>query len=95
MKTLQKNKGMLLAIALFIAVIFFYNSFFKGETMPAEEASASAVGTDLVNLFNTLQAVSLTTDLFSSPAYRGLTDFSAEIPDQPVGRTNPFDPIGR
>lgn len=96
MKTLVNNKGMLAATFIFILVIFFYNIFFKSETIPeSAELSASSTGDDLVKIFEELQAVTLDPTLFSSPGYLLLTDFSTAIPPQTTGRPNPFGVIGQ
>ncbi len=96
MKTLAKNKSMLAVIALFILMIFLYNLFFKPETVSIPSAlSASSVGDDLLKIHRTLQGVTLDQTLFSARGYLFLTDFSTNIPPQTVGRSNPFDIIGR
>ncbi len=56
---------------------------------------ASGVGNDLLKIFDELQKVTLDQNLFSSPGYLELTDFSTSITPQATGRTNPFDVIGR
>lgn len=96
MKTLRKNKGIIAAVAIFIVVMFLYNLFFKSETIPVpDELSASSIGDNLVKIQKELQAVTLDKTLFSSSGYLELTDFSNSIPEQPIGRPNPFDIIGR
>ena len=96
MKTLAGNKGTIAAVAIFIMVMFLYNIFFKSETVPIpDELSASSIGNDLLKMRGELQAVALDQTLFSAPGYLFLTDFSVNIPQQPLGRTNPFNLIGR
>lgn len=96
MKVLAKNKGILAAVALFIAAMFLYNIFFKSEVVTtSSESSAFSVGDDLLKIRGELQEVTLDRTVFSSPGYLLLTDFSTAIPQQATGRSNPFDIIGR
>src|SRR3989344_5139146 len=97
MKTLVKNKVTLGAIAIFILAIFSYNVFLNptADLSVPGESSASSIGDDLVKLHGELQAVTLNREIFSSPSYLLLTDFSTDIPQQEVGRPNPFNAIGQ
>lgn len=96
MKTLNENKTIIGAIAIFITLILLYNIFLKAdpEFIP-DEGEASVIGEDLIRTHAELQRVSLDSSLFSSPGYRALIDFNLAIPAQPTGRPNPFDIIGR
>jgi len=51
---------------------------------------SQTVGQDLVSLLAELQAVKLDTNLFDSPAFVGLTDFTTDLGKEPQGRNNPF-----
>lgn len=96
MKILAKNKGILTVVAIFIATMFVYNLFFRSETiLVPDESRASSIGDDLLKTYRELQAVTFDQALFSSPGYLNLTDYSASIPEQAVGRSNPFGVIGR
>ncbi|MBI2673950.1 MAG: hypothetical protein HYX23_01565 [Candidatus Zambryskibacteria bacterium] len=96
MDTLKNNKGTLIAIAVFVVVILSYNFFFKSDTtvLPSE-LTASSIGNDLIKMRAELQAVTLSPKVFSSSGFLLLTDFSTDIPSQPIGRPNPFNIIGR
>ncbi|MBX4189362.1 hypothetical protein KW785_02075 [Candidatus Parcubacteria bacterium] len=97
MKSLEKNKGTLIAIILFVLVIIFYNFFFKADQAISEEGvTAETIGNDIIALDQSLEAVTLdTAGLFNTPAYRALADFSPKLSPQPVGRAHPFDPVGK
>lgn len=96
MNMLKKNKGTLSAIAIFVVVIFLYKFFFESETLAIpSELPASNIGDDLIKIHEELQAVTLNRTIFSFPSYLLLTDFSIAIPQQPIGRSNPFNIIGR
>ena len=57
--------------------------------------AATAVGADLLEISNKLSQASLDKEIFGNSSFRNLSDFSSAIPLQPIGRANPFDPIGR
>lgn len=93
MKTLVKNKGILVAVLVFTLVMSLYNMF-KVDLVPAETPPEN-IGSDLVELFVSLEGVSLESDFLSSPLYNALSDFSEELEPQSAGRSNPFNEIGR
>ncbi len=96
MNLLKKYKVTFLSILIFILAIILYKTFFSSLiTVSTQSAEAQSVGSDLVTLYQNLQKVSLDQSLFSSPAYRSLIDYSVPLFQQPTGRTNPFDLIGR
>jgi hypothetical protein len=96
MNKLIKNKGILIALTLFILATFLYNIFYKSETTPlSSELSATNIGDELLKTHRDLQAVTLDRQIFSSHGYLLLTDFGTAIAPQATGRLNPFDVIGR
>lgn len=96
LKSLTKNKSVILAILVVILAFFVYNSFFKSDiTTFTVDESVKNIGAEIVQTYSKLQSVALDQKLFSSPAYLNLTDFGVSVSSQPVGRTNPFDLIGR
>lgn len=104
MKTIKDYKGIFTALGIFIAAIFLYNMFFKPnedaittaiDGVSEGSAASQAIGSDILELSAKLQTVKLREDIFSSPLYRSLVDFSTPVQNQAVGRANPFDAIGR
>jgi hypothetical protein len=96
MELLQKNKSLIIGVIILGAAFFAYANFFKPEAgSTSADLSAEEIGSDVLALYASLQSVSLDQSLFSSPLYRNLQDFSTTLSSQPVGRTNPFDIIGR
>jgi hypothetical protein len=97
MKSLKNNKSIVVAVIIFSVALGIYQLFLKPS--PAIDVSLSGesvegVGADVVRLRDSLQQVSLDTSLFSSLVYRALVDFTSELSPQPIGRNNPFGPIG-
>lgn len=95
MKTIIANKGILALIGFFILAMFMYNSFFKTESSLPNELEASNIGNDLLVMHENLKKVTFDQTIFSAPGYLFLNDFSIVIPQQAVGRPNPFNSIGR
>lgn len=57
-------------------------------------AQQDAVGAELLSLLTSLRGLTLDGTIFESNLFQGLTDFGQELLPQPVGRPNPFAPIG-
>lgn len=55
---------------------------------------SSAIESDLLNLLLDIKSVKLDENIFSNPAFKSLEDFGQELAPEPVGRENPFAPIG-
>jgi len=56
-------------------------------------AESQVIGEDLVSLLAEVQKVNLSTALFESEAFVRLTDFSAQLNNEPRGRMNPFQAL--
>src|SRR5687767_14893182 len=82
MKALEKNKGIVIAVVVFVMVIVAYNMFFKADPLLEVPVVSPAVeqGSDIVELYDSLQAVTFEEHVFSSSVYRSLVDFSTPIP---------------
>ncbi len=94
MELISKNKGALLAVLLFVLALFAYNML--STAMPAPEpVSAASLGADLLKISDNISRATLSRELFSANGYRLLFDFSTPLIPEPVGRTNPFAPIGQ
>lgn len=51
-------------------------------------------GGDLIALLLELRSITLDTSVLSNPTFLTLQDFSVSLAPEPVGRPNPFAPIG-
>lgn len=87
-------------VAILILLVGGYFLLF-GTSPEAEVSSLSltSTSTDAANdsfavlqQLRQLRTISLNTDIFSSPTFQSLRDYSVEIQAQPVGRDNPFIP---
>src|SRR3989344_6917497 len=96
------NKNMLLVVALIIVLIAGYFTFFrKSDTTGTElvdvgtNLGVPAVGQELLIELNRLNALkSINKDIFTDPVFVSLKDFTQNITPEPLGRSNPFAPIG-
>ena len=99
MKDLMKNKTILETVGAVAILLLLYFLFLRSpEKEPSTTPTGSApeaLGADLLKMSNDLSRATLSQELFSNPGYLSLSDFSTPLPLQPVGRTNPFDVIGR
>ncbi len=99
MEILLKNKRLLGAALLFILAFWLYN-FFSSDSKISPVATglgsaSSEPDQSLVKIATELSRITFNQGLFATPGYRLFTDFSINVPPQPVGRPNPFDIIGR
>jgi hypothetical protein len=100
----QKYKKIIIAIILLIAAPIAY-SFIRGDSVDSEELLVSSnrnvqnqaqlVGNEIISALNQIQTLNLSKDIFEDEVFRSLIDRSQQIPLEPVGKTNPFSPIGR
>jgi hypothetical protein len=56
--------------------------------LPAEQ------GGDLLSLLLELKSITLADAIFSDSAFQTLQDFTVKLAPEPIGRRNPFAPIG-
>jgi len=66
-----------------------------GELLVTEDLTqATESDRDIVNVLLQLRAVTLAGTIFTDPTFMALQDFGSEIVPEPVGRPNPFAPLG-
>ncbi len=99
---LKNKKTLLIGGGILVAVILLYMTFSDnsdssanltvevyGESNPIEEI----LGRDVLNLVSQMRGINLDTSILSDPAFKSLSDFTVEIPLQPIGRRDPFAPL--
>jgi hypothetical protein len=96
MKSLNNNKPVVYALLVFIIAIVAYNYLLKSSQEAATAGiTAEGIGNDVVTLDQSLSSVTLDQSVFSSAAYRSLTDWSPALSPGISGRNDPFAPIGQ
>ena len=100
MNTNQSSVKSYLVIGAIVIVgfifIFWYMGGDKTDTgslLESQTAETDAVGSRVLALLNQIQSLKIDNTLFTGAAYQTLVDFSVTIPEQNVGRPNPFAPL--
>lgn len=108
MPAVLQNKKVLGLIAVFAFAALALLVFSGGGGNPAVSSSPAApflsvapvasadavVGQDLLAALALLKTIRLDTSVFADPIFKSLSDWGKAIPPQPVGRRNPFAPLG-
>lgn len=100
MNFFKENQTAILVVVILIVAFFAYTYFFTGKEegaiLQTEEVSIAApADQDLISLLLQLKAITLSDAIFSDPEFKSLHDFSQELVDEPIGRINPFAPLGQ
>ncbi len=96
---MSRNQLLLFVFAgIAIAGVVWY-SFLRdrGDTTLIQTTDFTEAGMadrDVVNTLLQLREVSLSGTIFQDPAFVSLQDFGRQIVPEPVGRQNPFAPLG-
>ena len=96
----QKYKKWIIIAAVIIASFILYtilspkggNDELLNSTV--SKTSAEIVGVEIISALNQIESLKLDRSIFDNPVYQSLKDRSQEIPPEPVGKPNPFSPIG-
>ncbi|MDP3958456.1 MAG: hypothetical protein Q8Q36_03280 [bacterium] len=99
---MTRTRKILFSVLALVAAFFVYSFFLKSgpPTSPlvSETPLLSAQdvkGRELLTVLLSLNNIRLDEEVFSSPLFENLQDFSVILPDSGVtGRGNPFAPIG-
>ena len=100
MKNIFHSKtGIIVIIVVIILVIaYFYYEGGSGSSTAStsllqQQASDQSIGAAELSLLDQIQSLKIDTSLFQDPAYKTLVDYSVPIPQDGVGRPNPFAPF--
>jgi hypothetical protein len=98
------SKGTYIAVIIIVLVAaglyFYYQGVPNDSAISSLESSASpgssdaqAIGNRVLILLNQINSLKIDESLFNSTAYKSLVDYTITVPQQNVGRPNPFAPI--
>jgi hypothetical protein len=92
-------KKIIAGAAIVIVLFALYRIFFGGpEEAPLSSETPSGLPAgeegDLLSLLLELRSITLSGAIFSDAAFQTLQDFTVNLVPEPVGRRNPFAPIG-
>ena len=87
-------------VVIILAAIIAYFYYIGGNTAAnssletsQETSDAQLAGSRVLSLLNQIKSLKIDTSLFSDPTYQTLRDYTVAIPQEEVGRPNPFAPI--
>ncbi len=92
----KKNQKAVIALCVLLILGAVYNTFFRSSadtralTGESKEIISTEVGREIITTLNQLKAISIDTEVLEDPLFRNLFDFSKPLPDQAVGKQNPF-----
>ncbi len=99
MSFFKKNKLTILIGVLLLLGVYAYFNLFGGddEGVPVVTSSGgeeAPVSQDLLISLTTLNIITLNEAIFQNEIFLSLSDFGVQIPEEVVGRRNPFAPVG-
>jgi len=98
----MNKKNQIIVIILVVIVGFVIFTYFKnnsgdtsGSSIVAEQKVAEFAGArEILSLLNRMSNVKLDDSLFNDNSFKSLKDTTVVLVSQPVGRNNPFAPLG-
>lgn len=99
---MKRTRNIVLFVLLLGAAFAAYTYFFTGKKEaeplvkePPLLSQEQVKGKDLLKVLLSLNNIKLDDEIFSSPLFTSLEDFTLTLPSSgPIGRRNPFAPIG-
>ena len=93
-------KNIFLFLIIFALLGGGYYFFLRGESGDSLLTKTATEGTrpveqELITLLLQLRSIRLDEGIFASPVFDSLNDFSQPLQAEPVGRPNPFAPLGQ
>jgi len=92
-------KTIIIAVVVLGVAFVIYAFFFKGTPQDdllvssAAQTPTALVSNEIIGALNQIESLKLSREIFDSAIYQSLKDRSQDIPPEPVGKQNPFDPI--
>ena len=97
----KKNKFLFIGVAILVAGFVWYGmserqpeGLLTSESGVGGTTAQTAAERELLNTLLELRAIRLDGEIFSDPGFAALRDFSTDIVSEPIGRRNPFAPLG-
>jgi len=97
-------KNIIIGVVVIAVCFGGYKVFFSGDpvqddlltsnVLSTERTSAEVLGAEIVTALRVIDTIKLDASLFDDEVYLSLKDRSQEIDPEPVGRFNPFAPVG-
>lgn len=98
MNTLKKYQNVIIVAVVILIAFLIYTFMFAGKATPiltVQNVNQTApADQDLISLLIELKGITLDESLFADATFASLQDFSKDLVPEPVGRPNPFAPLG-
>ena len=97
MMNFLKQYSTVISFVVIVAVLYGgYALFFAESTEPVVEVTEinASPDQDLIALLFELKSIRLDSALFEDQLFKALKDFGRDLVSEPVGRPNPFAPLG-
>lgn len=85
----------LATVLIIVGVLYLSSAYADSTTTPDDGLSSDAISAQIVSKISILNSVSLKDTMFKNAMFTSLVDYSRPLPDQDIGRNNPFAPIGQ
>ena len=104
----SSSKGTVIVLIIIIIITLSLFFYFKGKPTDnsisslevlggqtdADSAQAKVASDKVIILLNQINALKIDGAIFKSAVYKSLVDYTVAVPEQNVGRPNPFAPVG-
>ncbi len=91
---LKENKILAIGVLILLAGVVYFAMTSSGGSpttlTSTTDSSTSPVSQNLLVTLSSLRTITLNDTIFTNPVFVSLTDFGVTIPQQPIGRRNPF-----
>ena len=100
MDYIREHTSIVLGIVVAVFAVAGYLLFFRGDTSTAPlsvtrpQETQGGVSQELLSTLLQLHSMSLDERVWSDPVFKSLRDFGVALSPAPVGRPNPFAPLG-
>lgn len=98
MSLFKRYQNVFIILVVVVAVFAAYSIFFKDDSavLSTQEVSTEegVVDQELIALLLELRSIELDPALFDDARFESLEDSGQELVSEPVGRPNPFAPLG-
>ena len=95
----SSNKKYIIALVVIVVGALGYYFYISGSPSASADASLDIapgqdqIGSQVLTLLNTVKTLHIDPTFFKNAIFQSLTDNTVPIPQENVGRTNPFAPI--
>ena len=89
------KKTILIIIVVITGALYLSSAYAQSDANTSGDVSMDVISSQIVSKLNILKNVSLDGSIFKDSSFISLYDYSRPLPDQEIGRNNPFAPIGQ